>query len=239
MPESIALTGLARSGKDSVAARLVEKHGYVRVAFADPLKEMALRIDPMIDVEPYTDTSGYAYADDWRLAEAVAEYGWEQVKDLFPEVRRFLQHLGQSVREADPEFWIRLAQAKIYRARLAGRPVVVTDVRYRNEARSLSSIGFQVVRVERPGIVAGEGAHVSETEMAGYPVDGKLRNSGDLDDLNRAVDALIGYQTSPIRAIDPAGCGCTECIVGEYVPQDQATPEQLTAMRAGLIRDNT
>jgi hypothetical protein len=40
-------------------------------------------------------------------------------------------------------------------------------------------------------------------------------------------------------AIDPAGCGCTECLTGEYVPLDQATDAQLAAMLRGEIRDNT
>ena len=39
-------------------------------------------------------------------------------------------------------------------------------------------------------------------------------------------------------AIDPLGCGCTECITGEYVPLDRATPEQVLDMLTGGIRNN-
>ncbi|GAB3251811.1 hypothetical protein [Kineosporia babensis] len=39
-------------------------------------------------------------------------------------------------------------------------------------------------------------------------------------------------------AIDPRGCGCTECITGEYVPLNQATDEQIRLMLAGEIACN-
>lgn len=39
-------------------------------------------------------------------------------------------------------------------------------------------------------------------------------------------------------AIDPAGCGCTECITGQYVPLDQATAAQVYAMLKGQLRNN-
>jgi len=42
-----------------------------------------------------------------------------------------------------------------------------------------------------------------------------------------------------VIAIDPSGCGCTECMVGEYVPLDQATAEQVVDMLAGSVRNNT
>lgn len=40
-------------------------------------------------------------------------------------------------------------------------------------------------------------------------------------------------------AIDPPYCGCTECIVGEYVPLDKATPAQVYLMMMRVIADNT
>lgn len=42
----------------------------------------------------------------------------------------------------------------------------------------------------------------------------------------------------PIQ-IDPPDCGCTECIIGMYVPLDSATDKQMRKMLAGKIRDAT
>ncbi|WP_432118491.1 hypothetical protein [Streptomyces sp. bgisy032] len=179
----IALTGLARAGKDSVAARLVEAHGYVRVAFADPLKEAALKADPLI---PHMAGDRQLTT---RLSEVVRIVGWERAKDDLPEVRRFLQHYGQTVREMDPQFWIRAAFAEIRRARATGHPVVVTDVRYVNEADALLAAGFAVVRVQRPGLDPGQ--HVSEREMLDYPADTTVVNDGSLEDLADRADSLV------------------------------------------------
>lgn len=39
-------------------------------------------------------------------------------------------------------------------------------------------------------------------------------------------------------AIDPPGCGCTECIIGQYKPLDEATQEQIVDMLTGRIGNN-
>ncbi|WBP87032.1 deoxynucleotide monophosphate kinase family protein [Kitasatospora cathayae] len=149
--------------------------GYTRVAFADPLKSLALSVNPLI-------------RDGWRLAGIVRAYGWEQAKEL-SEVRRLLQQLGQSVRDLDPEFWIRQAVARI---EAAPGPVVVTDCRYRNEAVALRRLNFTVIRVQRPphGAELTGPQHVSETELDGYEADATLFNLGSLQDLWDRVDLL-------------------------------------------------
>jgi hypothetical protein len=40
-------------------------------------------------------------------------------------------------------------------------------------------------------------------------------------------------------AIDPPGCGCTECLTGEYVPLDLASPIHIMALVFGVIANNT
>ena len=42
-----------------------------------------------------------------------------------------------------------------------------------------------------------------------------------------------------IIAIDPIGCGCTECLIGQYVPLDQATDRQIAMLVLGKLRNNT
>jgi hypothetical protein len=53
---------------------------------------------------------------------------------------------------------------------------------------------------------------------------------------------MSSYDISPHRgvtAVDPPGCGCTECLTGEYVPLQQATGAQVAALLAGAVGNNT
>ncbi|MFH8593083.1 deoxynucleotide monophosphate kinase family protein [Streptomyces rimosus] len=184
----IALMGRAGSGKDTVAARLTSAHHFVRVAFADPLRDVALGLDPIIRKE-----SAGGGTLPVRLSDYVQRDGWERAK-RHREVRRTLQRLGQSIRDQDDRFWLRLALAKVDVADRWSVPVVVTDCRYANEASALRGRGFLLVRVERPGehgpASADQREHVSETELSDYPADAVLTNGGSLADLHALADRL-------------------------------------------------
>jgi hypothetical protein len=97
----VGLLGLKRSGKDTFAARLVEAHGFTRIAFADPLKEAALALDPIV-------VSANSWDPERRLSDVVEAEGWEAAKEV-PEVRRTLQNLGVAIRGLDEDFWLRVA----------------------------------------------------------------------------------------------------------------------------------
>lgn len=198
---NVALMGRARAGKDSVGATLQQRYCYTRVSFADPLKDMALQVDPIIVSEE--DRLDYG-GGPLRLAEIVRSAGWENAKDEHPEVRRILQNVGQTVREHDEDFWLRIALAKIEVAAGWGMPVVVTDVRYPNEYAALVVAGFKMVRVVRPSrrsaILAEAGiAHESETAIEDYKADVKILNSGTLTDLRNAAEALARVTDTGIR----------------------------------------
>ncbi|WP_030779321.1 hypothetical protein [Streptomyces sp. NRRL S-920] len=181
----IALIGRARTGKDTVAARLVHRFAYTRVAFADPLKDVALSLDPIVAYEP----AGYGPLA-VRLTAVVKRYGWETAKDRFPEVRRVLQHAGQGVRELDPDFWLGLALDKVAVADRWNLPVVITDCRYGNEADALRARGFKLVRIIRPGYSDVPATHDSERELDDYPTDATLANAGTVALLNSLADTL-------------------------------------------------
>lgn len=40
-------------------------------------------------------------------------------------------------------------------------------------------------------------------------------------------------------AVDPPNCGCTECIIGLYVPLHKATDEQVAGALVGALADHT
>ncbi|WP_274031196.1 deoxynucleotide monophosphate kinase family protein [Streptomyces sp. MMBL 11-1] len=191
--KSIGLIGPAQSGKDSIGSRLRQRYGYQRVAFADPLKAAALKLNPWVDAA--SAVRGPVLCR--RLSELVDEWGWDRCKTEYPEVRRTLQHVGQTVRELDPDFWVRAAFPAIVAASRLGLPVVVTDVRYENEAQALTARGFELIRVTRPGAgLADEtGRHKSETELANYPTALTISNAGTLGELNDIVDSLLVPRT--------------------------------------------
>jgi hypothetical protein len=186
---NIGLIGKARSGKDSVAKCLIRTRSYTRLAFADPLKEMAISVDPYIP-------TGYGITV--RLSSLIADTGWEYAKDNYPEVRRILQHMGQTVREYDDEFWITSMRRKLNNAEAWNLPVVITDVRYPNEAAMLRARGFKMVRVQRPNPITGEylppashaARHSSETALDDYAADVTITNDGTLDQLYAQVSNL-------------------------------------------------
>jgi hypothetical protein len=173
---NIALLGLPRSGKDTAADTLVTELFYERVAFADPLKEMALEINPIIA----QDAVG-----PFKLAPLVRAYGWERAKDEYPDVRRFLQNLGQSIRDYDPDFWLRVGLKSLDAVASRGFPAVVTDCRYPNEADALRERAFMFIRLERPTAYAA--THESDTALADYPTDGVIQNTGSLASLRRSI----------------------------------------------------
>jgi len=139
--QNLAFIGKKRSGKDTAADFLVREFSYTRLAFADDLKRMAVETDPYVPTVPGVTV---------RLSVLIADVGWEYAKDRYPEVRRLLQHMGQTVREIDPDFWIRPVMRRVKTAQAWNLPVVVTDCRYLNEAEALRAAGFKLVRITRP-----------------------------------------------------------------------------------------
>ena len=183
---NIAFIGKARSGKDTAASFLVRERSYTRVAFADPLKEMALRIDPLVRTQS-------AWEPPVRLAKLVGDVGWEYAKDNYPEVRRLLQSIGQAQRDFDPDYWVNVVRRKLNAAESWNLPVVVTDVRYRNEAEMLQARGFRLVRIIRPVFGTNpELQHVSETELDDFHTEWAVYNDGDVTQLRRAILAASG-----------------------------------------------
>lgn len=188
----VGLVGRKRAGKDTVAGRLIHAHGFVRVAFADPIRAVLLDLDPIL---PPTSYPGHlASIQPIRLRRYVEALGWEKAKE-HPEVRRLLQTLGtEGLRtHVDPDIWLRAGMARA--SCWEHRPVVITDVRFENEAEAILRVGGALVRVTRPGRPSDGDEHVSETELDDWPCDAEVVNSGTLGELFEAVDKVVSTLT--------------------------------------------
>lgn len=186
----IGVLGKKRHGKDTFARRLVEEHGYTRFAFADALRDAALKLDPLIPVE-----ADERHLLDWRPAGAVfvrlsaivRDIGWERAKEL-REVRRTLQRMGVGVRDLDPEFWLNVVMLQVD---AHSGDVIITDVRFPNEAWAIEARVGDTVRVVNPRVApSADGEHISETALDLYQPDHVIMNSGTIEDLHAAADRL-------------------------------------------------
>ena len=159
----VALTGHAGSGKSTLANALVEL-GWEEYSFAAPLRALALKVNPIA-----------------RLLVRI--FGEERAKRIFPSVRHCYQTLGQGVRDtAGEDCWINALEQSIDSQPATGRTgVVISDLRYANEAAWVKKRGGMVFRVNRDGI-GPVNDHISE-KVHDIPVDDEI-HAADLAELN-------------------------------------------------------
>lgn len=174
----VGLTGFAGSGKDTAAAGLVAA-GWTRQAFADPVRAMALAIDPLVEWDVFSHNPV-------RLSLLVAKRGWHVSKQC-PEVRRLLQVIGtDAVRvHLGEDAWVQAFD----RARDRRADTVATDVRFPNEAHHIQRMGGIVIRIDRPGIGPVNG-HESEILVDGVVTDAVVVNDGTPEQLRARVAEL-------------------------------------------------
>lgn len=182
----VALSGVARSGKDTVAAALIAQ-GWEHRKFAAPLRLFLEAQDPLVD---------FGALGARRLSQLLATHGgWEQVKDRFPEVRRLMQRTGTEAGRGvlGDSLWVDRA---LDGAGLLA-PVVLTDCRFVNEADAVRASGGLVLRVERPGVGpkrSPDGSvHSSETALDGYPFDAVLSNNGTVERLHGLLFEALAW----------------------------------------------
>ena len=140
----VGVTGYARHGKDTTGNFLVENYGFMRYAFADQLKSMAITLNPIIRTFTFPK-----HAE--RLATLVALQGWDKAKEN-AEVRRFLQVLGtEAVRDhLGQDAWVDALDKKLNDDEVTrDNDVVITDVRFHNEAQFVKRNGGEIWRVKR------------------------------------------------------------------------------------------
>lgn len=168
----IALTGFARSGKDSIAQEFVKNDRFERIGFADSLKEMLYQLNPQMPYLNYIDldNDGIVHVKDY-----INYYGWEDAKS-FPCIRESLQILGSEAgRDVLGEnIWIDTLFKKPTAAR-----VIIPDCRYPNEAEAVRDRGGIVVRVYREGVVSVN-SHASD--QINFDADIEIHNNGTVNE---------------------------------------------------------
>lgn len=172
----IGLSGYAGSGKDE-AGYVLEELGYEKVSFAGPLKQAIYTLNPIV-----------ADRSDRSVQDVIDEFGWDDAKRMFPELRRLLQAMGTEVGRNmfGSNFWVDLAFKNIKE----GKKYVFTDCRFLNEALAIKECNGSIIRITRSGNEPVN-PHISEVALNGYDFDGEIINDGTLFEFHQKVLELV------------------------------------------------
>lgn len=169
----IGLCGKAGSGKDTVGGLLAGR-GFETISFADPLYQAVSAITGL----------------------SVAEMKDRSIKEtpipwLGKSPRELLQTLGTEWGRGmiHSELWIMRCMNRCFGI----QDVVITDVRFDNEAVAIRANGGIVIEVCRSsaGLNGGTAVHASEAGVSDAFIHERLPNDGTLDDLASEVNALL------------------------------------------------
>ena len=160
----VGITGKAGAGKDTLAAYFVAQ-GYVQYSLASPIKAA---LNTMFGFSP----------EQWEDRE------WKETRipafDKSP--RQMAQSLGTEWgrQKVHSDVWLTLAAHFI---KHSPSPVVISDVRFDNEAAFVQSLGGEVIRVVRH-IACPVNDHPSESGVSPVYVDWTLLNNSTVEALH-------------------------------------------------------
>jgi hypothetical protein len=173
-------------GKDTVANRLVDTHGFIRMSFADPLKEACRIIFHFTDAQLYGDL------------KEVVDKRWGKTP------RQILQMFGSDALRniIDRDVWIKSLRFKI-ESKVLAEPtkqlkIVVPDVRFPNEAEAIKAMdGGHLWKVTRELLTNEFSFHESEIALDHFKNwDEILINNDTMASLYQKADHLLAQITT-------------------------------------------
>ena len=198
----IAVLGSSKAGKSTAAQRLVSHHGFQRVRFAQPLKDMLMCMGLTKE-----------------QVDGPQEVRETPIDLLCGRTPRYaMQKLGSEWRDMiDRSLWARITRKRISDDIAKGvTKFVIDDMRFSHEADMFREIGCEIIAIHRPDVeptrverawsrlpmfqIVRDVArlvfdvrsfHISETEWFKIEPDLRIANTGSLDDLYSSIDGMV------------------------------------------------
>lgn len=186
----IALCGAAGAGKDTVADMLPARKLafadtlYVEVAAAWGVEQHVLRCRETKEAPLDSLAIGRCVDVDFVDFITPDEKAAEEFHGALRSPRQILQWWGDYRRAQDPKYFVDATTLAIVDCL---DDVVITDVRFPNEAAMIRQLGGQIWQIRRPGYEAGGTGHASDTDGSEFGPDLVVTNSGSLEDLRATV----------------------------------------------------
>jgi hypothetical protein len=175
-PKIIAICGLKRSGKDTIADTLCQRYGYEKVKIATPLKEALKTMFQFTDAQVEGNEKD-AIDPRWGVEPR------RLMQFIGTEVMQF--HLQEVLPNVGRKFWIqRLVEEHISPN---NKIIVIPDLRFQHEYELLSEYNTMFWRVERFDQEANADTHSSEREYLDIPVQHIFKNNSSKECLEQSV----------------------------------------------------
>lgn len=176
-PRVIALCGLKRCGKDTIAQYMVEKYGYEHVKFSCKLKQMMKLLFDFTDEQIETDEKDKVDAR-WNTTprKLMQFFGTEVMQYKIQEV---LPGIGRN-------YFANSISTSLDRR---PRNIVISDMRFIHEHEALKHHPMIVIEVVRDCCLSD--SHVSENEYKKIPKNYVISNNKTLEELYTQIDDLM------------------------------------------------
>lgn len=199
----IGLHGYQQAGKDTVGKYLVDNYGFIRVPFAEGLKD-ATAVLFGITVEDVEHLKMDEHSSIIVKGTSKDQYPSDRTLNTyaFLKMREVIQRMGTEVGRNifGPDTWINLVEWKIEKYQYEN--VVITDCRFPNEAEWIRTYAPRifdmqtaVIEITRPGFGPKE-AHASEERLPTNMIDMVIENHGSVEQLHNSIDEAMRHLPS-------------------------------------------
>lgn len=188
----IGLVGKKGVGKDFTANYLVKQFGFVQYALANPIKEIS-KILFMFDDNQLYGHQKYKEADDknWEIAprkvyQFLGDMMRTEFQKRFPKMKYKLGNEG---------FWIH--HFKLWYLRNCNKNIVISDVRYQNEADQIKKLGGIIIKITRETEYVD--VHRSENQEVKY--DYLINNNSTPEKLFNQLGQILDTNEKKITSL--------------------------------------
>lgn len=185
MTKIVGLTGYARSGKDTSANFIEELKDkkVLRLCFSKILKDSCKILFNLTDEQLHTDKKE-DIIDNWKL----------NGKEV--STRKLLQWMGTEILRTniDEDFFIKHMSLQIQKGIEDNYDyILVTDVRFDNEAELIHKLNGKVYQILRPSLVRiSLSDHASEKGIHESLIDEKIVNDQGLEEFKEKIHSIFG-----------------------------------------------
>lgn len=170
----IGICGPARAGKSLAASMLVVQYGFSECTFAGPIRSFVASLmglpGGLEELEGLKEQPHHVFGG-CTPRYAMQTLGTEWGRQMISET-----------------LWVDACMARVDGC---ASHVVISDVRFANEARAIRERGGVIVRIVRPGMIIPESAHASEAGLPPDMVDLLIENSGDAASLQERLKECV------------------------------------------------